>query len=365
MFKRDILFVCNTVFQCMTAITLKHKEFEHDNVDIIISDHMNESYDLYKRIEGINLFREVFYVETKEYAYYKENIPNNFWEKLRDEAFPHFGKFQITNRYDIFMIYNVDRFAQTLFSILAKKNKFIEVKLYDEGFSTYTTIYKEFINSISNISKKKNILRFFTKRRYLHENITGLYLFEPDLICWDCPYPVHKIVKADINDVEYKNILNNVFGYENIRDTYDARVIFFEEAFSHENIDIGDIELVETLGEIVGKENIFIKIHPRNPNNRFKKLGYKTNLDTGIPWEIIALNNDFSDRVFVTISSSAVLTPRTIFGQNTKTFFLYKCLEKKSPYINDSTEQYFKRFSEKFGDDFYIVNEIEQFKLNL
>ena len=37
---------------------------------------------------------------------------------------------------------------------------------------------------------------------------------------------------------------------------------------------VNDVEIVEKIASIVGKEKLFVKTHPRNPENRFEKLGY-------------------------------------------------------------------------------------------
>ena len=66
--------------------------------------------------------------------------------------------------------------------------------------------------------------------------------------------------------------------------------------------------MVNKIAEVVGKENIFVKIHPRNKVNRFQKLGYVTNQNTEIPWEIIALNIPISEKVLLTIASGSALT---------------------------------------------------------
>lgn len=55
---------------------------------------------------------------------------------------------------------------------------------------------------------------------------------------------------------------------------------------------VNDVELIEALADKVGKQNMMVKIHPRNPVNRFEKLGYKTNHNTAIPWEVIVMNTD-------------------------------------------------------------------------
>src|SRR5690606_26490660 len=99
--------------------------------------------------------------------------------------------------------------------------------------------------------KKKKILSFFTRRKYIQDRITGIYLFEPNLICWDCPFPVYKIPKPNQNDNNYKKLLNSAFGFDKLQDKYDKKVIFFEESFYRDKIDIGDLEIVKKIAEKV------------------------------------------------------------------------------------------------------------------
>lgn len=40
---RKVLIICNTVLQIMFATNLKYTEFVDDDVDLIISDHTNNS----------------------------------------------------------------------------------------------------------------------------------------------------------------------------------------------------------------------------------------------------------------------------------------------------------------------------------
>lgn len=361
--KQEILFVCNTVYQCFTAITLKFYEFKNENVDIIISDHMNNSYELYKNIKNTQLFNNTFYVKTYKYARHKPGDKKNYLSLFIREVFPklHIKKYFSTPKvYDSIFVYNLDKFSQTLFSSLAIKNRNIKVFLYDEGLSTYTDIYKKQVYSVSNLNKVRKFLSLFSGRVFIHENINGLYLFDPYLICWNCPFPIHEIKKSISKDTEYINILNNAFGYKEFKDKYNKKLIFFEESFSAENIDVGDIELIEKIANQIGKDNIYVKIHPRNPINRFEVLGFETNKETGIPWEIIALNNDFSKQILLTISSSSVLSSRILFGHKTKTVLLYKCLKKKSPYLDESTQEYFEKFESLYGDNLYIIDSVEK-----
>lgn len=45
-----------------------------------------------------------------------------------------------------------------------------------------------------------------------------------------------------------------------------------EEAFLDDKVPSNDLELFLETAKIVGKENIVVKLHPRNKENRFEKI---------------------------------------------------------------------------------------------
>ena len=44
--------------------------------------------------------------------------------------------------------------------------------------------------------------------------------------------------------------------------------VVFEESHSFEGFEVPDVEIVDKVANKVGRNNIMIKIHPRNPYNR-------------------------------------------------------------------------------------------------
>ena len=84
------------------------------------------------------------------------------------------------------------------------------------------------------------------------------------------------------------------------------------------------------LAELVGKENIFVKTHTHNQENRFKKAGYATNRDSTTPWELVILNTSFAHTLLVTVGSSAATNPFCIFGVPAKALFLCDLVEDPS-----------------------------------
>ena len=174
---------------------------------------------------------------------------------------------------------------------------------------------------------------------------------------WNCK-KCKQIESISDNKAEITKTLNAIFNYNSIHDKYDEKVIFFEESYVADGIIVNDIELVECLAKIYGKENIIVKIHPRNPENRFKKLGYKTNVDTNIPWEVIALNIDLDTKILVSMTSTAVVSSFLLFHSNAKMIMEYKYFSIDNERLSKTIEV-IEKIKEVFPDRFFELNDKE------
>ena len=116
-------------------------------------------------------------------------------------------------------------------------------------------------------------------------------------------------------------------------------MLFFEESYPCDGVDIGDVALMDRVARLVGKENILVKIHPRNQVNRFQEAGYATNQDTSMPWELIVLNSSFERTLFMTVGSSAATNPWCVFGIPAKAVFLCNLVEEPQKLRNDVLDQ--------------------------
>ena len=174
--------------------------------------------------------------------------------------------------------------------------------------------------------------------------------------------PIKKIENLERKDIELRNIVNKVFKYDLINDIYDKKYIFFEESFFCDNKGIDDMDLILNIAEIVGKENLMVKLHPRNKVDRFKEYGITTNKTIGIPWEVIQMNNDFSNKVFLTISSGSVLASKLYFNDNIETYLLFNCTNKMSDMVTDEYSKYLEKIKKNLNfDNFKIPNSNEEF----
>lgn len=188
------------------------------------------------------------------------------------------------------------------------------VHFLDEGMTNY---YKDVIQSANNdfIDHKK-----YKGKRYI-DNIVEQLLFNPELNCWHAGWTVTKI--PEVNQDAKQAIL---FVYNNPKiQTPQERYIYLSMYGYDSQYFTNEIDLLNSIANIVGKENIIVKLHPRFSLDQFSKFGYKIwNGDTSIPWEVFLIEHDTSDQILLTVFSNATLSQYNLFGRDQTVIFLYK-----------------------------------------
>ncbi len=353
--------VCNTPYQIFVATWIKLNYLEKDCVDIIISNHMSNSEKLYKNVNKLSLFEKVYYVKTKGLLY-KQSLVSVIKPFIQLEKY-----FVPEKKYDVLFTANIDAFTLMLFYAIKngkrnkRANKDLVYCLYEDGIATYSrSVENRYLST-----KYSRRLLFWYKQEKIYGNLSGVYVFDRELINWNVKVPFIEMPKISTNNQIFKSIINIIFDYEQMTDVYNKKYLFMEESFFADGFKTNDIELVRAISEKVGKENIMVKIHPRNPHNRFKELGYKTNENTFIPWEVILLNQNMEDKVLLAFISTSVVNPIRIFGQNTKVFCLYNCMGEVPAIISDTLWETTKFIYEKYYPTIEIVENLEQLLFNI
>jgi len=109
---------------------------------------------------------------------------------------------------------------------------------------------------------------------------------------------------------------------------------------------------------IVGKENIIVKLHPRNMADTWTSHGFKTLGVTDVPWELVLLANDIEDKVFLTVSSTASLNGLTLMDKEVKAVLLYNMLNiGRSTHVKQAK---FRKFMQKVTEK-YNAEEMQVF----
>ena len=329
------LIICNSVYQILVALWLKHTRLRNEYVDLIVSDHMNNGTMLAERLEQCGLFEHVYYAQTLDFAKFKIHLSRASRIGINIAPQRALSTFvNLSSDYSSLYVANVDYFAQLAFHALSRRNKEIQLLIFEDGLFTYSGLYeKDYINTAIPVTSipKQLLHSFLYHTRTIYGNVAKLLLFHPEDLMWKPDFPVEALEKINSADVMFRDICNYVFSYKECPDCYDRKYIFLEESFYAEGAAINDCEVIEKISERVGRENIMIKIHPRNPENRFSKLGYKTNINTSIPWEVVIMNmDDISEKILLTISSSSILNPILIFGKTIRAYSLYNCIDHEN-----------------------------------
>lgn len=359
----NILFSVFTQYQLIVAVNLKLKMFQNESADIIIHDHSNGYEKIAERLGKICVFKNIFLVRShgpisaptfSSKAARTINILMN-----RDDIIRKTFSIPAT-KYDLFLFYNYNYFNTSLYYKLKKKYPDILSKRFEEGYACLFDFECKG-NISSSVALQKKLEKIHNNPKL--DDIKEMYIFEPDLALFDKNHLALQMPKFNKNSQEIKRILNYVFDYkEDIN--FDSKYIFFEESYFADGRAIDDKELVLKIADLVGKDNLMVKLHPRNPVDRFVELGIKTIGQSGIPWEVVIMNHNFSDNVFLTIASGSVLSPRIIFDDNIPTFMLYNCTNISSPILKQGNFPVFmSKFKDKYGENgFYIPDNFEDFQ---
>ena len=318
-----VLFIVNSTYQMITAVQLRMTVYKNDSADIIITDNLAQNNRLKKSAEKSGIFRNIFTMITKDYDWknWKFTLGAFLCDRVIQEKLPDILKLH----YEVFLYCNFAGVSVCVGAYLKRKQN-VELVMFEDGFASYSDFWKDGLErAVCPKSITDKLLYGWMRRTPYYTS--KYYVFNPELIKdWSFDFQIKEIEK--IGD-KTRDILNLVFEYNDCEDDYSGvKCIFFEESYYADGVFVGDVEVVNRVAEIVGKESIMIKIHPRNPENRFSKLGYRTNENTIIPWEIIALNNDFSDTVLMTIASGSSITSYYVSEQKAKkSILLYDMAE--------------------------------------
>lgn len=312
--KPRALFRCCTVFQLFNAINIKSSLLKDTAADIILNEATDFS-EFIPKLKNLNLFENIITSNDTPETYFEwrradKNTKINMI--FNPEQYVH--QLDLTEIYTDYYIAVVDDYNKLFYYDLIKKGHRPKIHIFEDGISTYLIDFaQECKDDIFDHS-------IYEKLEFI-KNISELMLYQPDLhieSTFKCP--IKALPTVDYQNKEVKNQYNSVFG---TGDLPEEKYIFLEEAFVKDGISTTDTELLDYIANIVGKDNIRVKMHPRNNIDRFSRSGYKVVANSQVPWEITIMNAMLSDKVFITVSSTSAYTAGLVFGKRFRTIDLF------------------------------------------
>lgn len=354
-----ILITCSSVFQLYVAILLKIVFLSQKQVDLILTDATPRFETLYKNKRLNKLFNSVKFVRICKNAKSLNRIEVSRYGKGFYELFPE--------KY-VKKVWGIDikKYDECFFSTFIPQNNFLiyafkkvnknsKVHLFEDGISTYLLKNTQPLYSLPALRK---IFNFKTT----NEVVDDVYLFEPELMCFE-DYKLIQIPKPQEIDGAVK-LLNEILN-DNSEYKISERFVFFEESFNNDGYITNDAELINILYDTCNGEDFILKHHPRNSVDRFKTV--LPTLDAPIFWENYLLNNPIDNHVLVTVSSNTVFVPHIISGACPTVVMLYKIFNGTSPILGSGNfekyvEKYLNLYSNYTNTKFYIPETLEEFK---
>lgn len=337
-----ILFRCDSVYQLMNAIQIKISLLKDEKAELLLSDHTNFDA-LIPALRESHVFSEVKKLYSKKKA-------DEYWTYSKEERKKislhpqEYVDIEFLDKdYTDFYISFDTAYAKLMYYAMVQKGMHPRVHLFEDGMATY-------VCDVKQRCMEDGMDHEAYKEDEFMNRIDRLLLYEPDLFTGNLmPFPIEKIPKIQYKDESIRKLFHAIFGQTKMP---KEKYIFLEEAFVDDKIPSNDLELVLSIAELVGKDQLIIKLHPRNKVNRFEKYGLKTMAQTQVPWEIMLMDHEITDKVLFTISSNASITSKLIFEKNMNVIMLYKMFFGKTWLMgNTNFQEYHEKSIREFNKD--------------
>ncbi len=345
---KRILFLCNTHMQVIVAIKLKMSIFDKDSVDIVISDCSRDADILADRLREMNLFSHVVYIKYKEILF-AENTAKTVTD-LVDFLTSKKRYRRLTEQfcfpYDSIFFYNISLLLYYCYDESVRSRKAVSCYRFEEGILSY---YNMLRSSYGTRFRAINFLRRLTQKDIIFDKVSGYWCFFPQLLGVN-EKMCNSIPILERSDSAFLQVINKAFEYNPLKDNFFRKIIYFATSSDIDNCPVGETELVLKIAEVVGKENLIVKIHPRDTRTVYEEKGLVVSRSSATPWEVIQLNHNMSNCIFLSLSSGSILNASVMLGDMVDTYYLY-------PLVKGKNKAFDQRCKEEIS---VLINELKE-----
>ena len=341
--------------------------YSHDIVDITLSDYSKDADIVAYRLSDLKLFHNVQYLQSKDYLYKEKNV-----QHLLDALFIKSENCTVYKFiwdknivYDLIVYYNIDLILWKICLISIKNGIMPCFMRMEEGLLSYADLNIVRGYTLNILSKICNLTHQFE----IFGSTKTVALYNPDIFDDRYGRKKFKIPELKRENKEIIENLNYVFNYKPKEHNFKKKYIYFSTSTDLDGHPVGEMDLVMKLAKIVGKDNILIKMHPRDNRTVYKDNGFVVDNISAVPWELIQLNHTFENNVFVSLSSGGIINATAMLNDDIKAFFLFPCVKGRNKEFDNrvqteivSTLNQLKE--NKIGNNIQIVDNIQIFKGN-
>lgn len=345
----------------MVAINLVHSELSNDTVDLVFTDSMKGSSAICERVKKAGIFNHVYYIQMSDFLV-DSNISSL---KRKIKLFSNYcsfylkpehlisGKYGVYDSYGRLFVFQVNIDLELCFyQYCYRKNPDLQLNIYEEAYLSYFSD-----NGALKINTRDviDVIGTVLFRRNMRKNISNAYYFHPEFVQYHSYFVLKKMIPFSQNVDYLKPVLNSIFNF-NPNLIKHSKVIYVEDSYYEQGIDIGDNEFVCKLHSKLGNRMI-VKLHPRSLQDRFSPNYIRIMKRNDIPLELYALNcND--DLVLISMYSSGIIST-ALCNEHIKSYFVYPLAKK---HIEDM-EKRLNKILKYFSDKCRVVENIDQMEI--
>lgn len=314
-----IVFFCCTYYQLIVSMQIRKTIYKDAEAYLLLSDDSKNYEDVAKRIAELPLFSEVLTVPKRKML----DINSSLKDKIRHLYYGLYGCKEIEHiakrRIDKFLFFNDDTYTFWLYAELAHVNPQIQNVRFEEGLISYYVPEQQIDTLYVRVTQ---ILRKMLGMPRFVGSVKEFLCFFPSLYKGDLQ-PV-QIPRISLDDKTFIDQLVRTFDV-NEKELDFRKYIYFTSTMHFEipgATNEGELNIIQSLDNIVGKENITVKTHPRDKSGIFG--AYHNASNSSVPFEVVQLIHNFDKNVFIATLSGAVLTISSIINNPPPVIFTYK-----------------------------------------
>lgn len=327
------LYVCATLLNLISSLVLQMTDNAGIPADLILQD-TTDFGDLAEKIRQTGLFEHVDEcpcldaLNAAKAPVSTEERRHAFRELVASYALPR------QQHYANLYVHLPSTASQLFFYALGRTGCRPNVYLVDEGSGTYAADVLPLANDpYKNLTEPEDCF---------HAHVQGIYLYEPELyVGGNEELSILPLRRINALTSDQKKLLVGLFP---VVEQVQEPIIFMEGCFYGDGFISNEYDLLMKIIDQVGRENVIVKRHPRNPIDRFTSRGIKVMPEQAVPWEIMLLSQNLRGKLLVSVASTACLSPKTIYGMEPQVLLLRQLYLGRIPFLETPS---FRRFFEK------------------
>lgn len=313
-----IAFLCRTPIHVFRTIQLKRQLLKREEADVYLFDTFPESGQVARRLRETGMFANVYEIAEASYL-----VPGKASDLRTCLKLSDFSQLLEEQDYDQLFGFNIyGAFNDLAVTRLKKHNPKLIFHMVEDGPSIY------------HIERRKP-----KTKAYLYP-LLGLQDATEHIDFWwfSCPKwmePFGTGEKRQLPTVNKKDVglveaVNHVFGYREVPQLKQARLLFMEECYRNDGLLPQDLDaaLFDSIRRQFPEEECLVKLHPRSRENRFADT-FPVMPQTAVPWEVYALNENLENKILISLSCATMISSKLLFDEEPCSLLLYPVLEQQ------------------------------------